>query len=155
MKASTMCARMTIAALTLGLAGCGCHEVSGLVRDARTGEPLPNARVQVGDEEGVTNHAGRYELDIDDDDVEDVRVFKTGYEPIETTLPEPSDDDAALAPIELQPLKSTPAPAATGAVPMHVPAAHSDEWQRVPSVEERRTGGLEPDARRAWDRHPY
>lgn len=153
MKAS----RTIMGALAVALAGCAGAEVRGLVRDARTGEPLPNARVQVGDEEAVTDHAGRFVVDGDDEGLQDVRVFKTGYAPFEGAAPTEGtgDADEATADIPLQRLKQTPEPPTSATYPQHLEPAHAEEWLRVPSHEEQRKGGLEPDARAPWDRQPY
>jgi hypothetical protein len=72
--------------LALLLAGCAGTEVQGIVRDESTGEPLEGATVQIGDESGRTDESGRFELDVDDDDMGRVKVDKEGYAPVSETM---------------------------------------------------------------------
>ena len=58
------------------VAGCGGVEVSGIVRDRDTGEPLPGAIVGIGDQVTRTDPGGNYALEVDiDDDERPVRAF--------------------------------------------------------------------------------
>lgn len=58
------------------VAGCGGVEVSGIVRDRDTGDPLPGAIVGIGDQVTRTDPGGNYALEVDiDDDERPVRAF--------------------------------------------------------------------------------
>ncbi|MCW8140588.1 MAG: carboxypeptidase regulatory-like domain-containing protein [Planctomycetota bacterium] len=72
--------RLLSALLVLAAAGCGGTEVQGIVRDERTGEPLPGATVRIGDDETSTDYRGFYELRVRDDR-QQLQVEKEGYEP--------------------------------------------------------------------------
>ncbi|MCO5167132.1 MAG: carboxypeptidase-like regulatory domain-containing protein [Planctomycetes bacterium] len=72
--------RLWSALLVLAAAGCGGVDVQGIVRDERTGEPLPGATVRIGDEETSTDYRGFYELRVPEDR-QQLQVEKEGYEP--------------------------------------------------------------------------
>lgn len=71
--------RLMSALLVLAAAGCGSVDVQGIVRDERTGEPLPGATVRIGDEEATTDYRGFYELSVDPGDARELSVEKPGY----------------------------------------------------------------------------
>lgn len=76
------------------MAGCGNIDVRGFVRDDETGEPLPGATVRVGDDESQTDAGGFYEIEVDDDDEDQRKMYvsKQGYEASSASL-EVDDDD--------------------------------------------------------------
>lgn len=45
------------------LTGCGSHELSGVVRDKPTGNPVANATVSIGEHTASTDGMGRYTLE--------------------------------------------------------------------------------------------
>lgn len=71
--------RLCSALLVLAAAGCGSVDVQGIVRDERTGEPLPGATVRIGDDETETDYRGFYELSVDEDEAKELSVDKPGY----------------------------------------------------------------------------
>ncbi len=71
--------RLMSALLVLAAAGCGGVDVQGIVRDERTGEPLPGATVRIGEEEATTDYRGFYELSVDPEEARQLSVDKAGY----------------------------------------------------------------------------
>lgn len=92
------------AALALGVAGCSAIDVKGIVRDERTGEPLPGAAVQIGDETTTTDLTGYYELEVseNDGDPQSVNVSKAGYAGFSEQVSFDEDADQVFQDIELQ-----------------------------------------------------
>lgn len=71
--------RLMTGLLVLAAAGCGGVDVQGIVRDERTGEPLPGATVKIGEEEATTDYRGFYELEVDEEEAQQLSVDKQGY----------------------------------------------------------------------------
>ena len=86
------------------IAGCGGMEVSGVVRDQATGEPLPGATVRIGEEVTHTDLGGSYQLEVDADDDEPVRVHadKAGYRAKSDLMMIDDDADRMFRDVELR-----------------------------------------------------
>lgn len=96
--------RLLIPALIGTVAGCGGVEVSGIVRDRETGEPLPGAIVGIGDAVTRTDGGGNYELEVDlDDDDRPVRAFANapGYQSSTEFMGSHDDRDEVYRDFEL------------------------------------------------------
>lgn len=68
-------------ALPLALLGCSGVDVSGVVRDSTTHEPIEGATVRIGEEATTTDSYGYYELEAegDDEDIQRFHVDAPGY----------------------------------------------------------------------------
>jgi hypothetical protein len=95
--------RLCSALLVLAMAGCSGVDVQGIVRDERTGEPLPGAKVMIGDEETATDYRGFFELEVDEDEASEMRVNKSGYESYTESVSFEEDMDEVIQDVELAP----------------------------------------------------
>jgi uncharacterized membrane protein len=95
---------LCVLALALGVAGCSAIDVKGIVRDDKTGEPLPGAAVQIGDETTRTDLTGYYELEVseNDGDPQAVHVTKAGYSGFSEQVAFDEDADEVFQDIELK-----------------------------------------------------
>ena len=95
---------LCVLALALSVAGCSAIDVKGIVRDERTGEPLPGAAVQIGDESTTTDLTGYYELEVseNDGDPQSVNVSKAGYSGFSEQVSFDEGADEVFQDIELQ-----------------------------------------------------
>lgn len=91
-------------ATVMTVAGCGGLEVAGIVRDERTGEPLPGATVTIGEESTRTDVGGGYELEVDADDDEPMHVYvsKEGYASHSGLVTMSEDEDRVVHDLELE-----------------------------------------------------
>jgi hypothetical protein len=95
--------RLCSALLVLAMAGCSGVDVQGIVRDERTGEPLPGATVKIGDEETATDYRGFFELEVDEDEASKMHVNKSGYETYTESVSFDDDMDEVIQDVELAP----------------------------------------------------
>lgn len=104
--------KRTLLGLVLLAAGCGGTTYQGVIRDDVTQEPIPGARVAIGEETAEADELGFYQMEVSDDDMpHTVRVAAPGYFPVTENVLVAGDEDWAVLSYELRPLEA-PAPAA-------------------------------------------
>ena len=73
--------------VALLVSGCAGTSISGFVRDARSGEPIPGAEVATERQATATNEEGLYQLfDLEPKERYAVHVTARGYEPLRRTV---------------------------------------------------------------------
>jgi hypothetical protein len=147
--------RLCGALLALAMAGCSGVDVQGIVRDERTGEPLPGAKVMIGDEETATDYRGFFELEVDEDEASEMRVNKSGYETYSDSVSFEEDIDEVIQDVELAPAGSMGTEGSlegTEGTTLPPPSGTNDGLDRE-GIEEDGTPGTQPGTYRGTEPH--
>lgn len=99
-----MLKKLAAVAVMLGVVGCGNVDVRGVVREEGTGEPLPGATVQIGDESTVTDPRGFYQLEVDERDEDDpyqIYISAPGHQSVADQMSIDDDTDQLIRDFEL------------------------------------------------------
>lgn len=143
--------RLCSALLVLAMAGCGGVDVQGIVRDERTGEPLPGAKVMIGEEETATDYRGFFELEVDEDEASQMRVNKSGYESYTESMTFEEDMDEVIQDVELAPAGTMGAPGSIEGTEGTLPPSGSNEGLDTEGIEEDGTEGTQPGTYRGTE----
>jgi hypothetical protein len=153
--------RLCSALLVLAMAGCSGVDVQGIVRDERTGEPLPGAKVMIGDEETATDYRGFFELEVDEDEASEMRVNKSGYSTYSESVSFEEDMDEVIQDVELAPASSMGTEGSIEGTPGSLegtegtlPPAGSNEGLDTEGVEEDGSRGTQPGTYRGAEQSP-
>lgn len=96
--------KASVLALPVALLGCSGVDVSGVVRDSTTHEPIEGATVRIGEEATTTDSYGYYELEAegDDEDVQRFHVDAPGYMGISDQRRLEEDPESPIIDFDLQ-----------------------------------------------------